>query len=83
MISPRNVDLYTTCGPRAEAQTAEPLDCDVVELNDDTFSVKENACSNFARHVHARKKACVKSAKVSARFFLQRKYLHGHTTGCW
>ena len=45
MISPRNVDLYTTCGPRAEAQAAEPLDCDVVELNDDTFSVKENACS--------------------------------------
>ena len=83
MISHRNVDLYTTCGPRAEAQTAEPLDCDVVELNDDTFSVKENACSNFARHVHARKKAYVKSARVSSGFFLQRKYLRGHAIGCW
>jgi len=68
MISPRNVDLYTTCGPHAEAKAAEPLDCDVVELNDDTCSVKENACSKFARAC-SQEGVCQVSESVREIFF--------------
>ena len=69
MRSPRNVDLYTSCGPHAGPLAAEPLGCDVFELDDDEGTAKEHACSKYARHVHARKQERKKTARVS--FFLR------------